>query len=348
MFDIFSLEVAILLGFFEKSLTRSLPLKIIPKLLLVDYQKLITDKLFFSLTAIVTTYLETKNYNLMKYIIPLFFLISACHQLLGQDKKGNELYDNFGYSSAAEEYQNLEESELTYEIKEKLANSFRLNSQFETAEYWYAQIIQEATNPNTILNYAQVLQSNDKCEDAIRWYKAYQEKSEDTQRSFIEDCKDLEKIEKHHHIKVENLGSLNSDKHDFSPIPYKNGLVFTSMRESKNNLVDQWTNSSFSDLYFTEKNGTSFSKPIPLEGDVNGEFHDGVATFDPIRNEMIFTRNTTASSNSKGSVKHLEIFVAKKKDKEWKMPTKLFDTDETFSSCPVSYTHLTLPTIYSV
>jgi len=267
----------------------------------------------------------------MKYIIPLIFLIIAYSSLLGQDKKANELYDNFGYSSAAAEYQNLKESELTYDIKEKLANSFRLNSQFETAEYWYAQIIQEATNPSTILNYAQVLQSNGKCEDAIRWYKTYQEQNEDAQRSFIEDCKDLEKIEKHHHIKVENLGSLNSDKHDFSPIPYKNGLVFTSMRESKNNLVDQWTNSSFSDLYFTEKNGTSFSNPIPLEGDINGEFHDGVATFDPVRNEMIFTRNTT-STNKEGA-KYLEIFIAKKKDKEWKSPTKLFDTAEAFSSC---------------
>ena len=113
----------------------------------------------------------------MKYIIPLIFLIIAYSSLLGQDKKANELYDNFGYSSAAAEYQNLKESELTYDIKEKLANSFRLNSQFETAEYWYAQIIQEATNPSTILNYAQVLQSNGKCEDAIRWYKTYQEQN---------------------------------------------------------------------------------------------------------------------------------------------------------------------------
>lgn len=268
----------------------------------------------------------------MKYIIPLLLLINACYPLLAQDEKGNELYDNFGYSSAAEEYQNMEESELTYEIKEKLANSFRLNSQFETAEYWYAQIIQEATNPSTILNYAQVLQSNDKCEDAIRWYKAYQEQDQDSQRSFIEDCKDLEKVENHKQIEVENLSSLNSDKHDFSPIPYKNGLVFTSMREGENDLVDQWTNSSYSDLYFIEKNGTSFSKPIPLEGDVNGQFHDGVATFDPIRNEMIFTRNT-AKKNKEQEVKNLEIFVAKKKDKEWKEPTKLFTTDETFSSC---------------
>ena len=268
----------------------------------------------------------------MKYIVPLLLLVLNASYSLAQNKKGNELYDNYGYSSAAEEYQNMDESELTYEIKEKLANSFRLNSQFETAEYWYAQIIQETTNPTTILNYAQVLQSNDKCEDAIRWYKAYQEQSQDTQRSFIKDCKDLEKIEKHKHIKVENLSSLNSDKHDFSPTPYKNGIVFTSMREGENDLVDQWTNSSFSDLYFIEKKGDTYSTPIPLEGVVNGAFHDGVATFDPIRNEMIFTRNTNNSNNEKG-VKHLEIFVAKNEDKEWKSPTKLFLSDESASSC---------------
>lgn len=269
----------------------------------------------------------------MKYIVPLIIvLIHACYPLLAQEKKGNELYENFGYSSAATEYQNIEESKLTYEVKEKLANSFRLNSQFETAEYWYAQIIQETTTATTILNYAQVLQSNGKCEDAIRWYKTYQEKSQDTQRSLLSDCKELNNIEKHKHIKVENLNSLNSDKHDFSPIPYKNGLVFTSMREGDNDLVDQWTNSGYSDLYFVEKKEGQFTTPTPLEGDVNGQFHDGVATFDLSRNEMIFTRNITKSNNENG-VKTLEIFVAKREDNKWKKPRKLFEADDNFSSC---------------
>ena len=269
----------------------------------------------------------------MKYSIPLLLiLLNACYPLLAQEKKGNEMYDNFGYSSAVAEYQNMDESELTYDIKEKLANSFRLNSQFESAEYWYAQIVQESTDPVMLLNYAQVLQSNDKCEDAIRWYKIYQEKSQDTQINFIADCKDLDKIEQHKDIAVDNLSSLNSDKHDFSPIPYKNGLVFTSMREGKNNQVDQWTNSGYSDLYFAEKKEGQFTTPTPLKGDINGQFHDGVATFDPMRNEMIFTRNTT-NSNNKEEVKILEIFVAKRKDNEWKEPTKLFASDERFSSC---------------
>ena len=61
----------------------------------------------------------------MKYSIPLLLiLLNACYPLLAQEKKGNEMYDNFGYSSAVAEYQNMDESELTYDIKEKLANSF--------------------------------------------------------------------------------------------------------------------------------------------------------------------------------------------------------------------------------
>ena len=231
----------------------------------------------------------------MNKILLTLFSILFVYQLSAQEKKGDKLYDNLGYLSATEEYQNLDEAEMTYEVKLKLANSFRLNSQYEAAEYWFAQIIQETMDNETILHYAQMLQSNGKCEDAIRWFKVYQKRSGDQQRSFIEDCKDLEKFENHGNIKVATVSALNSDKHDFSPIPYKDGLIFTSMRESNkrgNGKTDLWTNSNYSDLYFVSKKGEGFGEPTVLKGDINGEFHDGVATFDPIQQQLIFTRNT--------------------------------------------------------
>jgi len=263
----------------------------------------------------------------------LFLFLSI--QLSAQEKKANQLYENLGYLSAAEEYQNLEAADMTFDIKEKLANSFRLNSQFESAEYWYAQIVKEATDPTTLLHYAQMLQSNGKCEDAIRWFEEYQNRSEDKQRSFIKDCKDLDKFEKHKNIKVDNLGALNSDKHDFSPIPYKNGLLFTSMRGNGNTLkeqTDKWTNANYSDLYFVEKKADGYGKPKTLKGDINGEFHDGVATINAAQGQLIFTRNTLKGKSNEG-VKHLKIYAAKGEGDTWKSPIELSFCDNEYSSC---------------
>jgi len=271
----------------------------------------------------------------MKKLLLILFSIYFFGSLSAQEKKGDKLYDNLGYLSATEEYQNLDESQMTYEVKLKLANSFRLNSQYEAAEYWLAQIIQEAQENETILHYAQMLQSNGKCEDAIRWFKVYQERSGDTQRSFIEDCKDLDKFEKHANIKVTAASSLNSDKHDFSPIPYNNGLIFTSMRESSkghNSKTDLWTNSNYSDLYFVVKKEEGFGEPTLLKGDINGTFHDGVATFDPIQQQLIFTRNTPKGKGEDG-VKHLNIYHIKQEGDTWKNPEELSFCSQEYSTC---------------
>jgi len=115
-------------------------------------------------------------------------------------KKGDKVYDNLGYLTATDYYQDLEEEEQTYAVKLKLANSFRLNSQYEAAEYWYAQVINEVQEVETVLHYAQTLQANGKCEDAIRWYNDYEKQSNDKTRSFIKDCKDIDKFENHKNI----------------------------------------------------------------------------------------------------------------------------------------------------
>ncbi|MFK7981124.1 MAG: hypothetical protein AB8G86_14150 [Saprospiraceae bacterium] len=205
----------------------------------------------------------------------------------------------------------MEAGKQTYEIKWKLANSYRLNSEYEAAEYWYAQIINDAQDSETILHYAQMLQANGKCEDAIRWYKDYAAKSQQDSRSFIEDCTELKQFTNHTAIQLENMVNLNSEYHDFSPVPYQNGLVFTSMRSDENAFntnIDPWTNSNFSDLFYAKKSQDGFEKPTTLKGAVNGGYYDGVVTFNPIGKQMIFTR-TSNEKSSKNPTKKLKYIM---------------------------------------
>lgn len=256
----------------------------------------------------------------MRLLIILLFNFFLLISLMAQEKKANQLYEKLGYMSAADYFQSLGEDEQDDAIKLKLANSFRLNGQYDAAEYWYAQIINTSAENEAILHYAQVLQINGKCEDAVRWYESYAEKSGDNNRSFIQNCSEVEQFKYHQNIIVKNQSELNSEYHDFSPIPHGNGLYFTSMRASgklSTNELDHWTNVGFSDLFYSTKKGDTFNRPHELKGDVNGIYHDGVATFNGAKKEMIFTRNPKKEKGRDG-IRRLQLFSASGSDREWK------------------------------
>lgn len=266
-------------------------------------------------------------------VVALLVFVFTTH--LFSQKKGDKVYDNLGYLTATDYYQNLDDEKQTYDIKLKLANSFRLNSQYEVAEYWYAQIINEVEEVETILHYAQTLQANGKCEDAVRWYKGYEKQSSDKTRSFIKDCSDIDKFENHKHIKLSNLADLNTEHHDFSPIPHKDGIIFTSMRGGNkmlSNNTDKWTNDNFSDLFYAKKKEDKFEEPKPLKGDVNGGFHDGVATFNAPTKEMIFTR-TSKQKSKEGDIKKLKIYSTKGEGDTWNEIKELPFCDKEYSTC---------------
>lgn len=270
----------------------------------------------------------------MKNLVVTLILLTTLSHLFAQ-KKGDKVYENLGYLASTDYYQDLAEEKQTYDVKLKLANSFRLNSQYEAAEYWYAAIINEVQTSETILHYAQTLQANGKCDDAIRWYKEYQAQSEDKTRSFIKDCKDIEKFENHKNIKLTNLEDLNTEHHDFSPIPHKDGIIFTSMRGGSKLITsntDKWTNDNFSDLFYAQKDGDKFKDVKALNGDVNGSFHDGVATFSKPTKEMIFTR-TSKKKSEEGDIKKLKIYKVKGEGESWKDTEELPFCDKEYSTC---------------
>lgn len=251
-----------------------------------------------------------------------------------EKKEADKIYEALGYMAAAERYENLKGIERNRFVLAKLANSYRLNGQTEDAEYCYAQIVQNTDNPEDILHYAQVLQSNGKCEDAVRWYKEYQAKSFDRSRDFILDCEMLEDF-KESDVDLENLTELNTENLDFSPIPYNDGIIFTSNRGT-NDLTkrqDKWTNGNFSDLFFSKKadNG-GFQETVPLEGDINGKFHDGVPTFNRAGTLMIFTR-TNKKGKSKNGNRLLKLYVAENLGNYWTNVEELPINSDDFSNC---------------
>jgi len=250
----------------------------------------------------------------------------------------DQKYQDLGYAVSADEYNRLDGREKTDQwVIANLANSYRLNNKTLEAEYWYGRIINYTDDPEHKLRYAQMLQINGKCEDAVRWFKAY---AKDTRlkikrnREVIQDCDELDEIVTHENVELYNVEALNTGHLDFSPIPYQDGLVFTSTRGNRASANrDSWTKDNFSDLFYAVRNSDgSFKDPVPLNGDINAKFHDGVATFSAGERVMIFTRNNYKGISNKGLI-DLKVFEAVRDDNYWADAVELpFNSDE-FTSC---------------
>ena len=257
-------------------------------------------------------------------------------------KKADKTYRDLGFKHSVQKYiGKIDANKMDRETILRIANSFRLNSQPAESEYWYSQIIGENSEPRDILRYAQVLQSNDKCEDATRWYKLFNDKAsrkERKNREVIINCEELKNIQDHPEVTVENVRALNTGHLDFSPIPYRNGVIFSTTRKNDkpNEIIDAWTDDNFSDLFYSEfdEEKNKFKKPVALEGDLNKKFHDGAATFDQSGSVMYFTRNNNnGKSHSKDGLIDLKIYSAMNDGEYWTNVTELPFNSNEFTSC---------------
>ncbi|MGK0366116.1 MAG: outer membrane protein OmpA-like peptidoglycan-associated protein [Saprospiraceae bacterium] len=240
-------------------------------------------------------------------------------------RKADELFKYSGYMASVSKYEKLEGIEQNKFVMSKLANGLLLNGEYEKAEYYYSQFINDVTNPEDYLHYAEVLQINGKCEDATRWNRAYLAVTLDTGRDIITDCDQLNDIPVNDFVKITNFSVLNSEGLDFSPILFKEGVVFTSDRGvgRLTKKVDLWSKDNFTDLFYAQLNEDGIVGEVEsLANTVNHKLHDGTATFSPDGSKMIFSRTDEKGKNTKG-IKESQLYFTEFEDEEWSEAQKL-------------------------
>ncbi len=256
-------------------------------------------------------------------------------------RKADKLFQNYAYKAATDIYEDLEASntELDATSMAKIATAFRLNNDTEKAEYWYARFVSEQSEASYIFHYAHMLYTNNKCEDATRWYKTFNEKVRKKERvnlDFIKNCSEKQVFRNTPDAQLVNLTAINSDDLDYVAVPYKNGIVFSSTRglDKITKHTDNWTKDHFSDLFFAERTTFGmYTNPMPLNGKINGKHHDGVATFNSTQNTMYFSRNNR-NGKSKNGVVDLKIYQTEMDDENmWRTAEELPFNSKEFSTC---------------
>ena len=121
-------------------------------------------------------------------------------------------------------------------------------------------------------------------------------------------------------VRVENCRFLNSPGTDYSPVYYKNGLVFVTSR-SKNGPQDKKSGGAFSEIFFApfDPNGEPIA-PGNFSLEVNSALHEGPVSFSRDYKYTSFTRNNMRKGVQKadGSGKvRLKIYMARRGPIDW-------------------------------
>ena len=287
-----------------------------------------------------------KNVN----IIVLFVLILFAGNAIGQDsvtKKGEveELYEEYGYGAALEKYGSTNSTSSTKQHNIKmLADSYRLTGDTENAEYWYQQLMESnAGGSLDQLYYAQALLSNGKYDRAKEWFLKYSQtegNDDNVGKQLAEACDKATVMLEDKDVIVKNMVDLNSEKLDFSPMFYKNGLVFTSTRTVNQKLTkrkDLWTNDNFMDLYRADVDADNLTSGVSnLFREVNIKFHDGAATFTKDQNTMYFSRSNYKNGKrrrDKKGITRLKIYQSKSNSRDWGDAVELPFNDDDYDTC---------------
>lgn len=131
---------------------------------------------------------------------------------------------------------------------------------------------------------------------------------------------------------LKNLDMINSEYLDFSPIRYKQGILFTSTRDNSCKCKDKRTDDNYTNLYYGDINS---GKVTELMGDVNGRHHDGVAALS--NNTTLYFTRTNKLGKSRTGIKDLKIYKLKYDNGEW-----LNDGELPFNSKEFATAHPTL------
>jgi outer membrane protein OmpA-like peptidoglycan-associated protein len=223
----------------------------------------------------------------------LTFTLSAQDFIMKRDL-ANRYYDRFDYYKAIPMYEQLLNAyPRNYEVTEKLADSYRRINDRLNAERCYALLVDtSAVKPEYLLYYAEALAANGKYDLSGKWYQKYAEAKPDDNRghTFSKAYQNVRSF----YIDSASFSirkePFNSEKSDFAPTYYKNGLIFASARKQIGiiRVLYNWTYSSYLDLYFAEPES---SDAHLIEKGINTIYHEGPVTFYPGENSIIFTRS---------------------------------------------------------
>ena len=259
----------------------------------------------------------------------LFFItfIGIFNISIGQNRlieKANEKYDEYSFSPAIDIYKKVREKGFSSpDLLKKLGNSYYFNANYDEASQVYQELIEKydsVVTPDYVFRYAQSLKTLGQYDKADKMMTKFFASTNTNGDSFNEDY--LTKIEKNSgRYKIDTF-KYNSKYSDFAPAFYKEGLIFSSDRDTGNlaRYRHTWNGKDFLDIYTINKAKEEGGTVEKILGDINTRLHESTSIVTKDGTTMYFTRNNFIGGkkykDEEGTIR-LKIYKATLIDEEW-------------------------------
>ncbi len=259
-----------------------------------------------------------------------------------QVTKGNEKYDNYSFSPAIDIYKKvLEKGYVSADLLKKLGNSYYFNANYEDAAKIYKRLVDEYPSdvtPAYYFRYAQTLKTLGDYENSnSAMSKFIETTSDDIRATVYKDEKNyLRDIEKNSGRYTITPFKYNSPYSDFAPSFYKEGVIFSSDRDTGNlaRYRHTWNSKDFLDLYKVNVDNSSTDLVTKLGGELNTRLHESTSTTTKDNNTIYFTRNNFKDGKyvkDENGVIRLKIFTATLTNGIWSNIQELPFNSDSFS-----------------
>ena len=241
--------------------------------------------------------------------------------------KGNKKYSEYSFSPAIDIYKKvLDKGYVSSDLLQKLGNSYYFNANFEEAGKVYKQLIEKygsEVGPEYYFRYGQTLKTlgDYKNSDSILARFADMT-SNDLRSKIIKTAKDYkEEIARNSGRYDIDLFEYNSKYSDFAPAFYKEGLIFSSDRDTGNlaRYRHTWNSKDFLDIYKVNADSSSSNTVVKMNM-INSRLHESTSVATKDGNTIYFTRNNfidgKSTKDDEGIVR-LKVFRIIWKDGQW-------------------------------
>ncbi|GAB5475890.1 MAG: OmpA family protein [Maribacter sp.] len=281
------------------------------------------------------------------FIVFMFCLVSVdcAAQQAKEDRlvtKANESYDNFSFSPAIDIYKRiLDKGYVSADLLKKLGNSYYFNADYDAAADTYKRLVDEyesSVTPEYFFRYSQTLKTLGDYENSNVFMSKFIEATTDDKRAkaFKSEKDYLDEIEGNSGRYDLETFDYNSSYSDFAPSFYKEGVIFSSDRDTGNlaRYRHTWNSKDFLDLYKVNTDSASMDYVTKLGDKLNTRLHESTSITTKDGSTIYFTRNNFKEGkyvkDGEGVIR-LKIFKATLEDGVWSNITELPFNSDTYS-----------------
>lgn len=242
---------------------------------------------------------------------------------------GNKQSQKLAYIDAIKTYEKIvKKGFVNAEICKKIADAYYYNANYKVASEWYQKALELANdfNPEYYYRYAISLKSSNQIEESEKYMAKYVfVVPEHNRAQILKKEKNYKENIKLNSDRFEiNTLSINSPNSDFGGSLYKDQLVFSSSRESKNiyKRTHTWTGLPFTTLFSGIISSEGLvAEPKKFAKSLDSKYNESTPVFTKDGKTVYFTRNNflkgKTGQNIEGSVL-LKIYRAYLNEKqEW-------------------------------